>query len=254
MNSAHTIDLKLLFSRQQDTIYSALNLSEVLKHPLDSGDNSECTWIKLLETYLPKRYAVSKATVIDCTGKTSDQLDVVIYDRQYSYLVFEMNGITYIPAESVYAAFEVKPCLSKEYIAYAGEKALSLRRLHRTSIEIQSAGGTLPPKKLHHIFFGILTKYSTWKDPLGTTFLECLGSQTGDRALDGGCSLKDGSFFVNGARVVISQKENTLIYFLIRLVQVLQGMGTVPAIDLQKYLMKVEVSSLDFNINNAVFE
>lgn len=55
----------------------------VLPHPTEVGDNAELRWIEMLGGFLPKRYAVAKAFVIDVNGMTSDQLDVVIYDQQY---------------------------------------------------------------------------------------------------------------------------------------------------------------------------
>lgn len=88
-----------------------------------------------------KRYKVDKGIVIDSTGKQSEQIDLIIYDAQYSYLVFRQNDTLLIPAESVYAVFEVKQNLNKERIEYAGAKAKSVRELLRTSAPIKHAGG-----------------------------------------------------------------------------------------------------------------
>ena len=38
----------------------------------------------------------------------SEQIDVVVFDRQYSPFIFNYEGQTIIPAESVYAVFEAK--------------------------------------------------------------------------------------------------------------------------------------------------
>ena len=53
-------------------------------HTVIKGDASENVWIELLASYLPKRYSVERATVVDSLGNFSDQLDVVVFDRQYS--------------------------------------------------------------------------------------------------------------------------------------------------------------------------
>lgn len=67
---------------------------------------------------------VDKATIIDSAGNQSEQIDLVIYDAQYSYLVFTQGNRKLIPAESVYAVFEVKQELNKAYIEYAGNGLL----------------------------------------------------------------------------------------------------------------------------------
>lgn len=46
--------------------------------------------------------------------------------------------------ESVYAVIEAKQNLTRANIIYAGRKAASVRRLHRTSAPIVHAGGTYP--------------------------------------------------------------------------------------------------------------
>ena len=106
--------LKTLYSALQEEMIAKANFSSVLNHPTDKGDNTEDNWISWFSEYLPKRYKAAKATVIDSNGAISDQIDVVLYDAQYSYLAFNNNGTLYIPAESVYAVFEVKQDLTKD--------------------------------------------------------------------------------------------------------------------------------------------
>lgn len=72
------------------------------------GAASELQWREMLAKYLPERYSVTEGFVLDCAGKISDQLDIIIYDRQYSPLLFDEDGTRYVPAESAYAVFEVK--------------------------------------------------------------------------------------------------------------------------------------------------
>jgi Domain of unknown function (DUF6602) len=57
---------------------------------------------------------VASAHVVDSGGKFSEQIDVVVYDRQYSPLIFEIEGEKVIPAESVYAAFEAKQTMNAD--------------------------------------------------------------------------------------------------------------------------------------------
>ncbi|MGA2458777.1 MAG: hypothetical protein ABSF85_14500, partial [Terriglobales bacterium] len=56
--------------------------------------------------------------------------------------------------ESVYAAFEAKQSINAEEVDYAQKKVASVRRLHRTSLEIPHAGGKYPAKTPQHILGG----------------------------------------------------------------------------------------------------
>ncbi len=97
----------------------AADFRKVLRHPTDKGDRIENTWISWFRNYLPKRYQAARATVIDSKGDTSQQIDVVLYDAQYTYMALnDGDGILYIPAESVYAVFEVKPNLTTDHMKY----------------------------------------------------------------------------------------------------------------------------------------
>ena len=183
------MNLKNKFSFLQNKMIADANLSKASDHPTDRGDNVEISWLKWFGEYLPKRYRAAKAMVIDCKGNISDQIDVVLYDGQYSYLVFNQNNTLYVPAESVYAVFEVKPSLKKENMIYAGNKAASVRKLYRTSAPIPYAGGVYNPKPLHRILAGILTTTSGWKDPFGEPFKKCIVACDELQQVDCGCVL-----------------------------------------------------------------
>lgn len=114
------IDLKKLYVGMQKEMLQKLSTgAEAVVHPGTKGDNTESNWINWFNEYLPNRYKVDKGIVIDSTGKQSEQIDLIIYDAQYSYLVFRQNETILIPAESVYAVFEVKQNLDKSKIEYA---------------------------------------------------------------------------------------------------------------------------------------
>jgi len=90
-----------------------------LNHPTDKGDAAEAVWLEMLSLYLPKRYRAAKAHVVDSDGNFSEQIDVLVFDRQYSPFIFSFWGSTVVPAESVYAVFEVKQTINLENIRYA---------------------------------------------------------------------------------------------------------------------------------------
>lgn len=236
---AKTADLKEIFLELQTQMIDKLSTNrKILKHAPTKGDASELNWIKWLKEYLPKRYKVDKAFLIDCNNNLSDQIDVVVYDQQYTPFVFNQDGAIYIPVESVYAIFEVKQDLSKDYIIYAGKKAASVRALHRTSAHVYHVDGCSPPKKHAPIIAGILSLSSSWNPPLGESFEKCILGLTNNQRLDFGCALEHGSFMVNygdETKIEKSTKEEALIFFFLKFLMALQKLGTVPAIDIECY-------------------
>lgn len=236
-----SINLHTIFLGLQDQMIASLSTNrEVIKHASTKGEATELHWLDMLNNYLPKRYRTDKAFVLDCEGHLSDQIDVVIYDRQYSPFLFNQDNAKFIAAESVYAVFEAKQDLSAVHIAYAGAKAASVRQLRRTSARIPHAGGRYEPKKPPRIIAGILSLGSEWIHPLGDglhSALEKLGPQ---ERLDLGCVLRCGGFSVSyprksTPRVETSGRETALIFFFLKLLARLQASGTVAALDFNKY-------------------
>ncbi|MBL1456495.1 MAG: hypothetical protein COA34_001320 [Methylophaga sp.] len=206
-------------------------------HPGAKGDGSEKVWLDLLNTYLPKRYKAANAFVVDSKGVFSDQIDVVVFDRQYSPFVFHYQDQIIIPAESVYAVFETKQTLNMGMIRYAQDKARSVRKLYRTSLPIPHAGGIYPPKPLIPIMAGILTLESDWKPALGEPLLNQLETEKDIAMLDIGCIASHGYFYHDSenGKYTIKQETKAATAFLFRLISALQFSGTVPMIDIQAY-------------------
>ena len=99
---------QLLASLHEDIQQRLATVRKSIHHPGSKGDASENVWIDMLDLYLPKRYQTARAHVVDSLGNFSQQIDVVVFDRQYSPFIFTYENQTIIPAESVYAAFEAK--------------------------------------------------------------------------------------------------------------------------------------------------
>jgi len=266
------VDIKMLFNGLQSQMNAQLNTNrEFITHPGSKGDSLENAWIEWLSKYLPNRYSVDKAIIIDHEGNTSHQIDIVIYDNWFTPFIFSQNGFHYIPAEGVYAIFEVKPDLKgnvegKTYIEYAAEKIASVRVLKRTSTKMINSGSEVPARPLTKILGGILTSTNTIKQV--STIEKQLKSQTGFKSIDFGCIADYGSFYIDydgeedtslrnendfnkrysdyyNLRIFkelnFSRPENSLITFFMQLTRYLQqAIGTVPAINLQTYLDKID--------------
>jgi hypothetical protein len=205
-------------------------------HPTTKGDASERVWLELLQTYLPSRYKSEKAHVVDSNGVFSDQIDVVIFDRQYSPFIFHYEGQIVVPAESVYALFEAKQAINAGEVEYAQKKIASVRRLHRTSLPIPHAGGTYPPKPLPHILGGVLTFESDWTPALGEPLIDALGRGKADSRLDLGCVAAHGIFGCDATECyAITPQGKPATAFLLELIARLQASATVPMIDVRAY-------------------
>ncbi len=269
MADNNRVNLSDLFEGLQNQMLAQLNTNrEIIKHPTSKGDSLENVWIEWLRKYLPNRYCVDKAIVIDSTGNLSEQIDIVIFDQQYTPFVFTQNGIHYIPAEGVYAVFEVKPDLQGtvdglNYIEYAGKKIASVRSLKRTSTNIIDRGKSHDPRPLTKIVGGILA--SACSIAKNDTIEKHLSNLEPLASMDMGCSIEFGAFYVdyNGeedqstqdfnqriqdyykkrkfASLKFSKKEKALVSFFLQLMRYLQqSIGTVAAIDLATYAEAID--------------
>jgi hypothetical protein len=242
------ISLRSLFLGLQNEMSQELEtLRKNVNHEPTKGEGSESIWIKFLRDYLPKRYSVAKAKIVDYKGNTSDQIDVVIYDTQYTPFVLNKKNVKYIPAESIYAIFEAKQDVNKSQLVYAGKKIESVRNLLRTTAPVIDRGEIKPAPQLFKIIGGFLCLESRWSGSISTNkaFREQFNSSTELSFIDIGCVLNDKSFKIDmditdalNPKVIFnfSTKEETLIYFFLKLVTELQKLGTVRPIDLSKYI------------------
>ena len=253
------IDLKEMFAGLQIEMNAALNINRfAIRHQGSKGDATEDKWIEFFRTYLPKRYNVDKAMVIDHEGNVSQQIDIVLYDVFYTPFIFNHDGFKYIPAEGVYAVFEVKQDI-KNNIEYAGQKIESVRKLKRTSIPMICTGCTYPARPLSPILGGILSSTSSYEQT--NTIEENLKKLTGMQSLDLCCCADKYSFYIEYDKNFADSKDcdtksicdlyksrkvttvnfnnhpdNSVFTFFLQLVQYLKLIGTVPAIDINAYL------------------
>lgn len=203
------VDLKQLFNGLQKQMSAQLNTNrEFIDHPGSKGDALENAWIEWLRKYLPNRYSVDKAIVIDHEGNTSQQMDIVIYDNWFTPFIFNQNGFCYIPAEGVYAVFEVKPNIDgtvkgkkgekvKSYIDYAGEKIESVRLLKREAATFINGGIKSSPRPLTKIVGGILCSTNSFTHRNNNTIEKHLKALDNLKSIDLGCIADYGSFYVD---------------------------------------------------------
>lgn len=229
--------LRNAFLAEQEVLRQKLELSSAsITHDGLMGNVNEQHFIEILKKYLPRRYAIDSAIVIDSKGASSDQIDIVIYDRHYTPTLLDQIEHRFVPAEAVYAVLEVKPKINKQYVEYASEKAKSVRVLHRSTIPITHAGGEYPAKELFPIISGIVASNTSWKDGFNSQSFKKLYSKLNeDEIINCGLAVSGDYFDTYDNKLHIGSNKNSLAYFIFRLLQKLQSLGTVPAIDWNSY-------------------
>lgn len=226
---------QLLAGLHDDIEHRLATARKSIGHAPSKGDASESVWLDLLQTYLPERYQAATAHVVDSEGNFSDQIDVVVFDRQYSPFIFSFEGQKIIPAESVYAVFEAKQTINAELIRYARAKCASVRRLHRTSLPIPHAGGIFDPKKPMPIIGGVLAFESEWSPPLSDPLQNVLSDGDAISLLDIGCVAAHGIFCRAEDKFIVTAQGKPATAFLLELIARLQELATVPMIDIRAY-------------------
>lgn len=208
-------------------------------HPTARGSATEHGWGRFLDRHLPKRYEVTQGFVIDADGRQSEQLDIILCDRHYTTVLLDDRAARYVPAESVYAVFEVKQNLNKTHVEDAQAKVRSVRALRRSSAPIQHAGGTFAPKVPGRILGGLLATRSDWTPPFGDPFVQAVLGMTAADEVDFFVALADGAAEVKygaGAPTPASCRADVALpWFFLTLVHRLQELATVVAADYLAY-------------------
>lgn len=245
-NNTSSAFLRDAFATEQECLVPLLRSSRRITHAGDRGEVNEQYFIDFLRKYLPNRYTVEKAIILDSNGVVSDSIDVVVFDRQYTPTLLDSDKHRYVPAEAVYAIFECKPSIDKGYLEYAGEKAASVRRLKRTSVDIHHAGGKYPAKPPGDIVAGILAIDVEWRDGFSSdSFREAHSTLSGERCVDCGFAATGASFdiFADDRSCTIGPAQNALAFFAFRLLWRLQSLATVPAVDWMAYANQLSETS-----------
>ena len=229
------VDLNQVFMHMQRRMLSHLEVGSALEHASTCGAASEAHWIQLLNAHLPERYRASSAFIVDSLGNRSRQIDIAIYDRFYSPLIFPYESGYLVPAESVYAIIEVKQVLTRQYVRDVGLKIGSVRRISRTSVPVPFAGGAYPPKQPHPILGVLAALRSVWVKDFRENLTSALAQLSPMESVDLGCVLNQGAFEQLPKRLHLTTPEESLICFMIRLIERLRALGNAPAADLMSY-------------------
>ena len=164
----------------------------------------------------------------------------MIYDEQYSPLLWTNDHAVYIPIESVYAVLEVKQTLTLESFTAAKEKAQALRSLTATSAPITHLTGKADTKEPIKPLTGLLTQHCEWSPPFGAPFSDAMRDAGEDGQLDIGCALEGGAWVVphdaDFTSTEVVGPEHSLVFLSMQLFNLLQALGTVPRMAIPTWL------------------
>ena len=181
--------------------------------------------------------------MIDSCDNRSEQIDCLIYDNNFTPILWGQNSYLHIPVEAVYAAFEIKQKVNKEYLLAAFQKIISVRNLYRTSVPYIGGGQEKEPKPLFHIIGGLLAKEATWKKGLESKYFEENMKQFQDekKCIDIVLTARHGfiDYFEAGIPSPtfpkVDKGKGAAIRGFFRLIRALTAQGTVGAINLKAY-------------------
>ncbi len=222
------INMENLFAALDEEMGMKLSSKiDQIYHPGSKGEETELNWIGLLRWYLPERYKIDSGFIVDHTWLISDQIDIIIYDRQFTPFIFRWENTLYIPAEGVYAVFEVKQDLTSENFEYALTKLESVLSLERTSADFSHILWRSKKENFNIIWWFLCSKNKSnevWEAFNTDSKLQLL------------LCLEKWIKINNSETENNNNTRNILSFFILKLIEKMRSLWSVPALDVDKYL------------------
>lgn len=106
-------------------------LNRLISHAGEKGRANENVLINLIVKFLPKRYSIGSGIIIDKDGKSSKQIDIIVYDSDFHPELFSQGAATVLyPVDVVYMTIEVKTRMNKDEMEKSIENIASVKRLN----------------------------------------------------------------------------------------------------------------------------
>lgn len=153
--------IKENYINMQRTIERELDIMSV--HGGLTGSNREVMWMNFFRKIIPKKFEIEQGVMImDSTGSISKEVDLVVFDCQYTPYLFQYGEIKFIPIEAVAVVIECKSSNFKSENLCKWSKSISSLRTNPTGIArmvnghsmscgVQTQKGTKPIKILASI-------------------------------------------------------------------------------------------------------
>lgn len=142
--------------------------SKNILHNGSKGTVRENIVNKVIRPFLPACYGLSGGEAFDNEGNTSKQLDLVVYDSVFSYIIPYIDNYIQFPCESIYGNIEIKSFLNKGELIKALDNIKSMKSLKRDGthswtvtplVSIQING--LPNDTDRNPYFGMIFAYDS---------------------------------------------------------------------------------------------
>lgn len=101
-------DIKENYLKMERELVTQLNYN-VNNHHLTTGSYREEIWADFFRRIVPKKFNITRSVfIIDSKRKVSKEVDIAIYDEQYTPYIFNYGLIKFIPVEAVAAVIQCK--------------------------------------------------------------------------------------------------------------------------------------------------
>jgi hypothetical protein len=101
-------DIKENYLKMERELVTQLNY-DVSNHQLTAGSYREEIWEHFFRRVVPKKFNIARSVfIIDSKENVSKEVDIAIYDEQYTPYIFNYGLIKFIPVEAVAAVVQCK--------------------------------------------------------------------------------------------------------------------------------------------------
>lgn len=101
-------DIKENYLKMERELVTQLNYN-VTNHDLTAGTYREEIWADFFRRIVPKKFNIARSVfIIDSNENISKEVDIAIYDEQYTPYIFNYGLIKFIPIEAVAAVVQCK--------------------------------------------------------------------------------------------------------------------------------------------------
>lgn len=101
-------DIITNYKEVESSIVRQLRL-KVNNHHLTAGHNREKIWLDLFRQIIPLKFAIRQGVfLIDSKGHVSKEVDIAVFDEQFTPYIFNFKNIHFIPIEAVAIAIQCK--------------------------------------------------------------------------------------------------------------------------------------------------
>ena len=101
-------DIKENYLKMERELVTQLNY-DVTNHQLTAGSHREEVWTDFFRRIVPKKFNIARSVfIIDSNQNVSNEVDIAIYDEQYTPYIFNYGLIKFIPVEAVAAVVQCK--------------------------------------------------------------------------------------------------------------------------------------------------